>query len=202
MLKKILYRIKYSFDTLLLKNKGVSVKNGAYVKYPYKIEGGRYIELGENVSINAYSKLACYDKYAGELYEPCIKIDDGVFANRFLTILSADKLEIGRHTFIGSHVSIINENHGMNPEMGCYGLQPLKTAPISIGENCWIGDKSTILPGVTIGNNTIIAAGSVVTKSIPKYCIAAGSPAKIIKKWNLKEKMWEKVLEGSGSHES
>ena len=69
----------------------------------------------------------------------------------------------------------------------------LTTKAIRIGNNCWIGDHVSILPGVTVGDYTIIAAGSVVTKSIPGYCIAGGNPARIIKKWNHSLSEWERM---------
>ncbi len=58
----------------------------------------------------------------------------------------------------------------------------LVTAPISIENNVWIGEKATILKGVSIGENSVIGAGSVVTKSIPANCVAVGSPAKVIRR--------------------
>jgi lipopolysaccharide O-acetyltransferase len=193
MIKKKLYSIKHFFDHIFLERTGISIKKDSYIKRPYTIEGGKYIQIGSNVSIREYSKLACYDKYAGKAYKPTIIIGNSVFANRFFTVLSAGELVIGNNTFLGSYVSITNENHGTMPDDICYGLQPLTTKPVKIGSNCWIGDHATILPGVCIGDYSIIAAGSVVTKTIPSYCIAAGNPAKIIKCWNKELHCWERV---------
>ena len=75
----------------------------------------------------------------------------------------------------------------------CFGLQPLSTKPIEIGHNCWIGEKVTILPGVTIGDNCVIGAGSVVTKSIPSGSLCCGNPAKVVKRWSDKNKEWQKI---------
>ena len=193
MIKKMLLSIKHFFDNWALKTKRVNFEKGAYVKKPYVIDGGQYIHLGENVSISAYSKWSCFDNYAGKEYTPSIDIGKNVFANRFLTVLSADKLIIGNNTFLGSYVSITNENHGIIPDEICYGQQPLTTNEVIIGDNCWIGDHTTILPGVIIGSYSIIGAGSVVTKNIPEYSMAVGVPAKVIKKWNFALKKWEKI---------
>lgn len=74
-----------------------------------------------------------------------------------------------------------------------YGSQELIKMNVEIGEYCWIGEKVMILPGVTIGDWCIIGAGSVVNKSIPSYSIAAGNPAKVIKRYNFETHIWEKV---------
>lgn len=190
---KLAYRIKHGVERYLLLKKGVSIRKDSYIKRPYFIEGGKYIQIGNNVSISPYSKISCFDYYSGNRYCPSIKIGDGVFINRFVTILSADELEIGSYTFIGSYVSITNENHGTIPCDVCYGSQSLLSAPVSIGRNCWIGDHVTILPGTTIGEYSIIGAGSVVSKSIPAFSIAVGIPAKIVKQWDPVLLEWSKV---------
>ena len=74
-----------------------------------------------------------------------------------------------------------------------YSFQPLKTESVYIGKGTWIGEKVCILPGVHIGEKSIIAAGSIVTHDVPDYVIAAGNPAKIIKKWDWENNEWIKV---------
>lgn len=195
MMKKILCALKQRVMYYFLRRKKVNAKKSAYIKRPYAIAGGQYITVGEDVSIDAYAKLNCFDHYAGENYHPSVEIGDRVWSNRFLTILSAGKLRIGHDTFIGSHVLITNENHGIVPGEISYGLQALTTSPVEIGHHCWIGDHSVILPGVTIGEYCVIGAGSVVTKSIPPFCIAVGNPARIVKHWSENEQCWVKVNE-------
>lgn len=109
------------------------------------------------------------------------------------TITCVDNIEIGKYTAIANNVTITdNNNHPINPEFRKYmRLTPHASdarsfihadhAPIKIGENCWIGQNVRIQKGVTIGDNSIIAANSVVTKSVPANCIAAGNPARIVK---------------------
>ena len=88
------------------------------------------------------------------------------------------KISIGKGTWIAQNVGLITENHNI------YDLSKhMDSEDIVIGEKCWLGMNSIILPGVILGNNTVVAAGAVVTKSFPEgKCILAGVPAKIIKK--------------------
>jgi len=65
--------------------------------------------------------------------------------------------------------------------------------PVKICENVWLGENAIILPGIEIGKNSVIGAGSVVTKNVPENCIVAGNPARIIKKYNFDNKKWEKI---------
>lgn len=109
------------------------------------------------------------------------------------SILCVDRVEIGAYTTVTQNVKIVdNNNHPTNPEfrkqmrisdyyseMRFWRHSP--HSPVIIGENCWIGENSRICKGVTIGDNSIVAACSVVTKNIPANCIAAGNPARIVK---------------------
>lgn len=87
------------------------------------------------------------------------------------------KLVIGEGTYIAPNVGIFTENHDLkDPEKRAGGKS------VIIGQKCWIGYNSVILPGVKLGNHTIVGAGSIVTKSFPEgYCVIAGNPAKFIK---------------------
>ena len=123
MIKKLAYTIKHTIDYFMIKRTGISLPKSSYFKKPYRVEGGQYIFVGDNVSIREYSSMACFDNYAGIRYKPKIVIGDNVFANRFLSLLSADDLIIGDYTYLGSFVSITNENHGTKPGITCYGLQ-------------------------------------------------------------------------------
>lgn len=108
-------------------------------------------------------------------------------------IFCVDSITIGDFTAIATNVTIVdNNNHPINPEFRQYmRLTPHKSdarswihsdhKPVVIGKNCWIGASVRIQKGVTIGDNSIIAACSVVTKDVPANCIAAGNPAKIVK---------------------
>lgn len=78
---------------------------------------------------------------------------------------------------IGMNVTIATLNHGLTLET----RNTTYTSPVTIGENVWIGSSATILPGVTIENNSVIAAGAVVTKDVPANIVVAGVPTKVVK---------------------
>lgn len=117
-----------------------------------------------------------------------IEIGDSFFANYNLTILDVGKVTIGNHVFIAPNVSIYTAGHPLHPnsrESGYeYGI------PVTIKDHVWIGGNVVILPGVTIGNNVTIGAGSVVTKDIPDWSVAAGNPCKVIRKITEEEKKY------------
>ena len=93
-------------------------------------------------------------------------------------------LSIGSFTMIGANVCISGVNHGMDPSGLPYRFQLPVIKPVTIGSNVWIGMNSTLLPGISIGDNSVIGAGSVVTKSIPADVVAYGSPARVIRPIN------------------
>ena len=101
---------------------------------------------------------------------------------------------IENDALIAQGVMITDLNHGINPESKInYECQPYSIKDVRIGDGTWIGQNAIILPGVSIGKKCVIGAGSVVTKSIPSYCIAVGNPAKVIKKYSFEKSKWEKV---------
>lgn len=100
---------------------------------------------------------------------------------------------IGDHTNIAQNVTISGLNHIFHDVTKTIAEQGVSTAPIHIGEDVWIGANAVILAGIEIGKHSVIAAGSIVTRSIPPYSICAGNPAKIIKQYDFEKKEWIKV---------
>lgn len=106
-----------------------------------------------------------------------IQIGKNVFINHACTFLDLGGIIIEDDVLIGPKVSIITENHPVNPNE----RKMLDLKSVIIKQNVWIGANSTILPGITIGENSVVAAGSVVTKDVPANTVVAGIPAKIMK---------------------
>lgn len=110
-----------------------------------------------------------------------ITIGDDTRLNRGCTVVSYSQIDIGDFAIIGEFATIRDANHGM--KLGePMRYQPHDTRPIRIGRDVWIGRGCCILPGVSIGEGSVIGANSVCTRDIPPYSIAAGIPAKVIRK--------------------
>ncbi len=108
-----------------------------------------------------------------------IKIGERFYANHNLIILDANKVEFGDNVFIGPNCGFYTSGHPLDSERRNKGLEFAK--PIKVGSNVWFGGNVIVLPGVKIGDNVVIGAGSVVTKDITSNTVAVGSPCKVIR---------------------
>ncbi len=108
-----------------------------------------------------------------------IEIGENFYANHNLLILDGNKVTFGDNVFVAPNCSFYTSGHPLDYETRNKGLEYAK--PIKIGSNVWIGGNVVVLPGVTIGYNVVIGAGSVVTKDIPSNVVAVGNPCKPIK---------------------
>lgn len=115
-------------------------------------------------------------------YGKHIRVGKRFFANFNLVVLDEGLVTIGDDCFIGPNVSIYTACHSTDPVERNSRREWAK--PVTIGNNCWIGGSVTILPGVTIGDNVTIGAGSVVVKDIPSNTVAVGNPARVMKHLN------------------
>lgn len=102
-----------------------------------------------------------------------------VYANFNLTLVDDTHIYVGDYTMFGPNVTVATAGHPILPELREKVYQ--YNAPVRIGRNCWIGAGAIILPGITIGDNTVVGAGSVVTKDLPPNVIAAGNPCKVMR---------------------
>ena len=174
------------------KKRFASFGEGSVIHYPSLITEHENISIGKNTTILGNSRIQIYNALTGK--EAKIAIGSNCYLCFHLTILAGGSINIGDDVLIASNVLITSENHGMNPESKIpYMNQPLECKDVSIGDGTWVGEKVSILPGVSIGKKCVIATNAVVTKTIPDYSMAAGIPAKVIKRWNFEKHKWEKV---------
>lgn len=113
-------------------------------------------------------------------YGTHIEVGKNFFANYNCTILDVAKVKIGDNCMLAPNVAIYTAGHPLHPDTRNSGYEYGKE--VTIGDNCWIGGNSVICPGVHIGNDVVIGAGSVVTRDIPDGSIAAGSPCRVIRR--------------------
>ena len=109
-----------------------------------------------------------------------------VYANFNLTLVDDTHIYVGDYTMIGPNVTIASAGHPILPELREKQYQ--YNMPVHIGKNCWIGAGVIIVPGITVGDNSVIGAGSVVTKDIPANVVAVGNPCKVLREINDHDK--------------
>ncbi|MCQ2049472.1 MAG: acyltransferase [Candidatus Saccharibacteria bacterium] len=188
-MKKIIKNIIYAFYCRFYRVK--QGKNGS-ISIPFKVvnyEGGEMI-IGDDIDLSPGSLFM--------LLKPGAKISIGnrVRAARYFQINCAFDIQIGNNVNIGPYVFLGDHNHkyeDIEIPIRDQSIDMSKRNRISIGDDTWIGTKASIIGNVKIGKHCIIGANSVVSKDIPDYCVAAGIPAKVIKKYNFGTKEWERV---------
>lgn len=109
-----------------------------------------------------------------------IEVGENFYANHNCVILDGEKVTFGNHVFVGPDCGFYTAGHPIEYLERNKGLEYAR--PIKVGNNVWFGGGVKVMPGITIGNDVVVAAGAVVTKYIPDHCIAGGNPAKVIRK--------------------
>ena len=109
-----------------------------------------------------------------------------VYVNFNLTLVDDTHIYVGDYTMIGPNVVIATAGHPILPELREQAYQ--YNMPVRIGKNCWIGSGAIILPGITIGDNVVVGAGSVVTKDLPSNVVAVGNPCRVLREVNDHDK--------------
>lgn len=150
----------------------------------FSILGPQYMEFGDSCVFGQNSWVECIDKYNVQMFVPKL-----VFGNRFCMAKNChigciEEIVFGDNVLLGSKVYVTDHYHG---EITKESLavppidRPLWSKPVVIGNNVWIGDNVCVMPGVSLGDNIIVGANSVVTHSFPPNMVIAGCPARIIK---------------------
>jgi lipopolysaccharide O-acetyltransferase len=205
MIKKAIKRKIFSILNNIL-NEDISYSNNLYqinfksnsgkIKSPTQVQGGKYICVGSTSVIGKYSWIGALQEYSGFLYSPQILIGDNVNIGNFACITAIDKITIGDNCLISEHVYMSDHAHGLKASKDIPIVeQPLYSkGEVIIGNNCFIGLRVSILPGVQLGEHCIVGAHSLVNNSFPAYSMIAGSPAKLIKKYSFELNKWIPVI--------
>lgn len=137
-----------------------------------------FAECGEN----CYIELPFHANWGGHH----VHFGSDIYVNSNLTLVDDGHIYIGDKVMIGPNVTIATANHPIDPELRSRALQYNKD--VWIGENAWIGAGAIIVPGVHIGRDTVIGAGSVVTKDIPDHVVAVGNPCRVLREISDRDK--------------
>jgi lipopolysaccharide O-acetyltransferase len=167
------------------------------IHFPFQVKGKKYISFGLGFSAGSYCKIEAYP-YLNQ--GKIIKFGKNVRINNFSHISGICSIAIGDNVLMASRIYISDLNHGSyngdendsDPE-SIFDKRLVTGKPIVIEDNVWLGESVSVLSGVTIGRCSVIGSNSVVTKNIPPYTIAVGTPAKPIKRFDFDNNRWVKI---------
>lgn len=162
------------------------VGNDFHFSFPLTIYGAENISIGNNFTIGERCKLRTFSNWGNQFFSPQIVIADNVTIQSDCHISAIDSVIIEDNVLMASFIYISDHSHGkldyIETQKTPIERSLYSKGPIRICKNVWIGEKASILPGVTIGEGSIIGANSVVTHDIPPFSIACGAPARIIRR--------------------
>ncbi|MCK5820371.1 MAG: acyltransferase [Bacteroidales bacterium] len=190
------YRFKKAkFYTWLLKKDLGSIGKNSVIYPPFHSGNISEVNIGSDCSINAGSWIECIKKYGDVEYDDVrIDIGDSTYIGHRAHIIACSNIQIGKNVVFADGVYVTDNLHGFKDIHKPVFAQPLVCpGTVIIEDEVWLGESVCVLPNVTIGKHSVIGSNSVVTKSIPAYSIAVGSPAKVIKSYNFDTQQWEQV---------
>lgn len=153
----------------------IAIDASVRVRNASSIQLGDSIHLQSGVWLNALTAAS----------QPTIEIDNGCDIGRYCFISAASSVVLEEEVLLSPNVTISDHSHlTTNLDHSILRSGITKSSPVRLKKGCWVGANSVILPGVTIGKHAVIGANSVVRTSVPDFCVAVGSPAKVIKKLN------------------
>lgn len=172
MLRKLVHR-SYTFA---IRGSFYNIGSGSYISFPASINAPGSIAIGLNSTIRTLSWLNALTQKSGK---PSLVIGDNVMVGRFAHINAYESVTLEDYVLLADRVHISDVNHESSDAQIPIMLQGVtEPRPVLLKRGCWIGIGATILPGVTIGKNAVVAAHAVVTKDVPDNMIARGVPAK------------------------
>ncbi|MCL4208931.1 hypothetical protein KJZ63_04880 [Patescibacteria group bacterium] len=185
------------FYTYFFLNGFYSIGKNVVIKPILNSMNRNHIQIGDNVNIGTFSWISVSTSYAGitckSQREVRLKIGNNVDIGNNAFIVANNNVEIGDNVIMGPYVYISDHIHEFENIEKNLKDQPLSDGGETIiGDNVFIGIKACILPNVTIGERSVVGAGAVVTKDVPSYSVVVGNPAKVVRKYDHKKKIWVK----------
>jgi acetyltransferase-like isoleucine patch superfamily enzyme len=188
-------------DTLLARRLNTS---GMRLGRAPRLAGLAHIRLGPNFSAGDALWLEAVTHFAGVDFSPLISIGPNVNLSNNVHVACTNRVTIAEGVLSGSHVIITDHSHGIytgddqsSPEVRPVERRLSNDRSVNIGRNVWLGDGVAVLGGADIGEGSIIGANAVVNGPIPAYCIAAGAPARPIRRWNPATRQWDRWHEAT-----
>ncbi len=167
---------------------------GSSISFPVTaLYGERWIRIGSNTLLGPRCSLSAGlapDQVV--VNDPAVVIGDRCMIGANSGIVSHHEIVIGNDVWTGHQVYITDANHGYEDIHEVIGRQLQPARPVSIGDGCWLGHGSTILPGTRLGRHVVVAAGAVVSGEVPDFSVVAGVPARVIRRYSA-HRGWEWV---------
>ena len=182
--------VKRLITFVKIKSNHLSCGGANYIGFDVKIVNRGLIKLGSNVIVRPSTCI-----YANE-NRSLVCLSDGVEIGNHSTISSINEVVFEKNVITGPHVFVSDHNldyRDVSLPVCKQGVMALKNSKVIIGEGSWLGTNVVVVGKVRIGKHCVIGANSVVTKDIPDYSVAAGIPAKVIKKYDFEKCEWVKV---------
>ena len=193
----IAYYIKRLRKLVSLKNLIARVKLKSCGKYlnisnKARLVNLKYVEVGDNFIMDEFAEIYC-NPINNEIV-PSLVIGDNVHLSKHCCIGCSNKVVLENDVRLAPYCHITDRNHIYTDVNKPIWKQAAESpGPVIIGQQTWLGFGVQVMPGVSIGKHCVIAAGSIVTKDIPDYSVAIGSPAKVIKQYNFDTHEWERT---------
>ncbi len=190
-------RIKILLSRLITKfyykYKFKNIGRGTYIDGNHRISGYNRISIGNCCVLDKNLRMEAITQYSNETFSPELIIGDNVIINQNFHCTCAERVIIGKGTSITANCGVFDIIHPYQDINENPRFSKILTKPVEIGEDCMIGMNSVILPGTTLGKHCVVGANSTVSGTFTDYCIIAGSPARVIKRYDLEKGQWIRV---------
>jgi acetyltransferase-like isoleucine patch superfamily enzyme len=173
-------------------------KGARLIRTPIYVRGKKFLSYGKGFTTGYNCRIEMFDVSPSEGSK--VQIGNNCKIGDHVHIAAGEKVIIGENCLFASKIYISDISHGDYSDLETASNpttppdeRPLVTKPVTIGNNVWLGDNVCVLPGVSIGNGCVIGANAVVNRDIPENCLAAGVPAKVIKKYDIDTNTWRSI---------
>jgi acetyltransferase-like isoleucine patch superfamily enzyme len=191
-IQKMLMRFRLLFFYLMNYSFYKKLEFRTYIFKSLRINGRKYISIYKNVRIKKYCWLIALKI---DEIDPELVINEGCAIGDYNHIAAVRKVVFGRNVLTANNVYVSDNLHSYEDIHTPIMFQPVYyKSEVYIGEGSWIGENACII-GARIGKQCVVAANSVVTEDVPDYCVVAGVPARIIKRYSTVTNKWEKSIE-------